>query len=277
MFSRAVFALALAALAALSGYASAQRVRAPQRIVSLIPSLTEDLCSVGAARSLVGVDRFSRDLPCARSVPAIADFATLDLERIVALHPGVVVGLPSQRRLTEGLRRAGVATTFYRDDTYEDIFTNVRAMGALTGNARRANALIRILRRETARLRSGEHFRRTPRIFVALGTSPIYTIGPSSYLATLVRFAGAVNAANIREAFGTYSAEALVRAQPDIIVSDPAIHLQGSLRREPWRSLRAVRAGRVYEIAHPDTLMRPGPRYNEGLHWLIERLRPFAT
>lgn len=265
---------------ALGACSSAAPARAPQaspRVVSLIPSLTEDLCALGMGGALVGVDRFSRDIPCARSVPAVADFATVNAERIVALHPSVVVGIPSQSRLTEPLRRAGIATRLLRDDTYGDIFTNIEALGSLTGRDRSARALVRKLQRETARLRAGEGFKRRPRVFVALGSGPIWTVGPSSYIATLVGFAGGTNAAQIRDNYGTYSAEALIRSQPDAIVSDPDIHIESALAREPWRSLRAVRAGRVYIIPHPDVLMRPGPRYNEGLHWLIERLRPLAT
>jgi iron complex transport system substrate-binding protein len=277
MFPRALAALLLVALGACSGNVTVKRASSIHRVVSLMPSLTEDLCAVGASATLVAVDAFSQKLPCARGVPAVADVATVNAERIVALHPDVVIGIPSQRRLTEPLRRAGIATRFYRDDTYGDIFTDIRALGDLSGHASRANALVLSLQRETARLRATERFKRVPRVFVALGAGPIWTVGPSSYIATLIRYAGGENAAQIRDAYGTYSAETLLRAQPDAIVSDPDIHIASWLGREPWRSLRAVRAGRVYVIPHPGTLMRPGPRYNEGLHWLIERLRPLAT
>ncbi|HEV7178443.1 MAG TPA: hypothetical protein VGN11_01125, partial [Candidatus Baltobacteraceae bacterium] len=70
--------------------------------------------------------------------------------------------------------------------------------------------------------------------------------------------------------------EALLRAQPDVIVTDPSTGLRNVLQNEPWRSLRAVQQHHVYMISPADVLERPGPRYNEGLAWLIERLAPLA-
>jgi ABC-type Fe3+-hydroxamate transport system substrate-binding protein len=67
-----------------------------------------------------------------------------------------------------------------------------------------------------------------------------------------------------------------VRRQPDALVADAAIHLDASFDRDPWRSLNAVRRGRVYAV-NPDLIERPGPSYNDGLRWLIDRLRPLAT
>ena len=90
--------------------------------------------------------------------------------------------------------------------------------------------------------------------------------------------AGGRNAASdLKIAYGQYSAEALLHDNPDVIIADPAVHLQSSLDLEPWRSLRAVQEHDVYTIEPADILMRPGPNYNKGLLWLIERLKPHAA
>jgi ABC-type Fe3+-hydroxamate transport system substrate-binding protein len=80
----------------------------------------------------------------------------------------------------------------------------------------------------------------------------------------------------MRDAYGRYSAEALVAAQPDAIVTDKASDLESALARPPWNALRAVRDHRVYFLDDPDLLERPGPRYIGGLRWLIQRLHPGA-
>jgi ABC-type Fe3+-hydroxamate transport system substrate-binding protein len=64
--------------------------------------------------------------------------------------------------------------------------------------------------------------------------------------------------------------------QPDAIVATDDAHVELLLDRQPWRSLRAVRERHVFILNDPGILARPGPRYNEGLAWLIERLRPIA-
>ena len=247
------------------------------RVVALVPSLVEDLCAIGAARQLAGVSSATRDVPCAKGVPVVGDFASVDVEKIVALHADLVVAIPAQAHLVEPLRHAGIDVELLDDDSYADIFADIAALGRLTGRAPQAAALNRSLEAQTARLIAGRHFKRTPSVFVALGTGPIYTCGPTSYIARLIALAGGRNAVTtLPGAYGEYSAEALLRLQPDAIVTDPSVGLNAVLDREPWRSLRAVRSHHVLILHDAALLERPGPRYNEGLRWLIERLAPLA-
>jgi iron complex transport system substrate-binding protein len=113
---------------------------------------------------------------------------------------------------------------------------------------------------------------------VVLQAQPIWTVGPQSYISTLLQMAGGRNAVSaLPRSYAQYSAEALLRTQPDAIVAGSDVHLESVLDREPWRSLRAVREKRVFILKTPDILERPGPNYNEGLSWLIEHLRPLST
>lgn len=242
-----------------------------------MPSLVEDLFAIGAGKQVVGVSSFT-DLPAAKSLPRVADFTSVDSERIVALHPDAVIGIPAQARLVEPLRRAGISVTLLRDDAYENIFDNIRAVGDIAGRQAQADATIAALQLQTKRLHAQTlRFARHPSVFVVLGSGPIWTVGSSSYIATLIGLAGGTNAAaGLSAAYGQYSAEALLRDQPDAIVTDPAIHLEAVLDRDPWRSLRAVREHRVYTVNPASVIERPGPFYNRGLAWLIARLTPLA-
>ncbi len=269
--ARAALALVLVCIAARAPAAAAVPPHA-LRIVSLIPSITEDLFAIGAGNDVVGVSQYTDYPPAAARLPRVASFTSLDAERIVRLHPDLVVGIPAQARLVADVVRAGVRVEFVTDDTYDEIFTTLARLGALTGRPSEAGMLARQLRARTAAL-----VRRVPpdrpRAFVVLGTNPIVTAGDSSFIAHLIALAGGVNAAgDLREAYPRYSAEALVAAQPDVIVADRYTSLRAQLGAPPWNALRAVRTGRVYVLDDADILERPGPRYNEGLAWLIARL-----
>jgi iron complex transport system substrate-binding protein len=256
---------------------TAQREPA-RRVVALMPSIAEDLFAIGAGTQVVAVSSFT-DLPAAKALPRVADFTSVDTERIVALHPDAVVGIPAQARLVEPLQRAGIAVTLLRDDTYDDIFANIQAIGAIAGRDAEAAALVARLQNETKRLNArARTFGRHPSVFVVLGSGPIWTAGSTSYIATLIALAGGTNAASdLHAAYGEYSAEALLRDQPDVLVTDPAIHLDAVLDREPWRTLRAVRESHVYTVNPASMIERPGPYYNDGLRWLIDRLTPLAA
>jgi iron complex transport system substrate-binding protein len=248
------------------------------RIVALVPSLAEDLCAIGAGPLLAGVSVYSNDVPCARGVPVVGDFASVDAEKIIALRANLVVAIPSQARLIEPLQHAGIRVVFVNDDSYANIFNDIRQLGVLTGRQYSANAIVARLRHETAAIRTQtRNFTYHPRVFVALGTGPIYTVGPHSYIATLIALAGGQNAVTyLPTAYAAYSAEALLRLQPDAIITDNAVGLPAVLDRQPWRSLRAVQNHHVFIIPNAALLERPGPRYNEGLQWLVDRLTPLA-
>jgi ABC-type Fe3+-hydroxamate transport system substrate-binding protein len=247
------------------------------RIVTLVPSFADDVYAVGAGRQLVAVSAYTDD-PRAKALPRVADASGIDVEAILALRPSVAIGIPAQARFTDALRRVGVRVVLLPDDAYERIFANIEAIGALTGHRQQARAEVARLRRETAHLqvRTRSYVRR-PSVFVVLGSGPIWTAGANSFISTLIALAGGTNAAaDLRAPYGQYSAEALLRHQPDVLVADPAIRLTSVLDRAPWSSLRAVAQHHVYSF-DPDVFERPSPAYNDGVRWLTDRLAPLAT
>jgi ABC-type Fe3+-hydroxamate transport system substrate-binding protein len=260
-----------------AGDRSAFASRGAHRVVTLVPLFADDVYALGAGSQLVAVSAFT-DAPKAKGLPRVADAGSVDAEAILALRPTLVIGIPAQARVTEPLRRAHVRVVLLADDSYDQIFQNLAAIGVLTGRSTEARATIARLRRETAALhaRTAAYARR-PSVFVVLGSGPIWTAGADSYITTLIELAGGTNAASdLHTAYGQYSAEALVRHQPDVLVADPATHLDAVLDRPPWRNLRAVRVHHVFFV-NPDLIERPGPSYNEGLRWLVDRLAPLAT
>ncbi len=257
-----------------AGDARAQAPHTAGRVVTLMPSFADDLYAIGAGGQLVAVSSYTN---APQALPRVADATSVDVEAIVALRPSSVIGIPAQARFVEPLRRAHVPVYLLADDTYDEIFSNLRVAGALTGHRREAAAEVDRLRRETEGLVSRTRgFARHPSVFVVLGSGPIWTAGSGSYITKLIALAGGRNAAgDLGAAYGEYSAEALLRDQPDLLVTDPATHVDAVADREPWRSLRAVRLHRVYAI-DPDVLERPGPNYNEGIRRLLERIAPLA-
>jgi iron complex transport system substrate-binding protein len=246
-------------------------------IVTLVPSFADDVYAVGAGRQLAAVSAFTDD-PRAAALPRVADSSSVDVEEIVALRPSLVIGIPSQARLVEPLRRAHLHVVLLPDDGYDRIFTNLETIGALAGRGPEAAALIGRLQRETAKLHARTfRFAWHPRVFIVLDSAPVWTAGAGSYISKLVTTAGGRNAAaDLGAAYAPYSSEALLEDRPDVLIADRATHLQTALDREPWRSLQAVRLHRVYSI-DSNLLERPGPHYNDAIRWLLDRLSPIAS
>ena len=278
--ARAALAGASAALLlAVAGCANGARAHvstppAHPRVVSLVPSMTEDLFAIGAGDQVAGVSAYTDYPPEAKRLPVVASFASIDTERIVGLHPNLCIGIVAQERLAGDVRRAGIPVVLLKDDSFSDIFGNLERLGDLTGHRTEARAVEARLRARTAALvdRAKRRARR-PAVFVVLGVEPVFTIGHGSYIEHLIELAGGRNASSdVAQPYARYSAEALVARQPDVIVADPDVRLRDVIGKPPWTALRAVKLHHVYTLPDAAILERPGPRYNDGLAWLIATL-----
>jgi ABC-type Fe3+-hydroxamate transport system substrate-binding protein len=274
---RLLFAVVLGCAACATQPQRSAPPAAHRRIVALIPSFVEDLVAIGAAPQIVGVSNATEDIPAVRGVPTVATFSSVDVERIVALRPDVVVAIPAQMRFLAPLQRLGIDVEQLPDDSYADIFTDLRDLGRISGRAAAARREIARLRAATSALRAQERNRKTPpAVFFVIGTQPIWTASAGSYIGTLIALAGGRDVVHLGLPYSEFSAEALLRLQPDAIVTDSTTHIGDVLGREPWRSLRAVQRRHVFIIADASLLERPGPRYVKGLAWLVAQINSLS-
>jgi len=248
-------------------YADEQR----KRIVSLAPSLTEELFAIGAGSQVVGTSAFSDYPRQARRLPVVDAANWINSEKILALHPDFVVGLPSDAARTQNLARAKVPTFLIKDDSYGDIYASLEELSVLTGRLDAGQKLVQEIRgRVDALKKKAAGFRFHPRLFVVLDVSPIYTVGHGSYIDTLLTMAGARNVVTSNLPYPNYSAERLLADQPDALIVAREVELKRLLSQPPWSRLRAVREGRVFAVPGRFGLEVPGPRVADGLAWLVD-------
>jgi len=242
-----------------------------ERIVSLAPALTEDLFAIGAGARVVAVDRYSGRLPEARRLPQVGSLLEITPERILALHPDLVVGMPLQAPSLAALARAGIRTEAIPSDTLEQEFAAIRRLGALTGRMPEAEALARRIGADLRRMARESTRQRRLRAFVVLATDPIFTAGHGSFIDTLLQFANVENAAaDAATPWTPYSAERVATTRPDVVIVSKEASF--AARRPPWSLIPAVRAGRV---VHLDDDPIPGPDVARLLAHLIRLLTPF--
>lgn len=237
------------------------------RIVSLAPSLTEDLFAIGVGPEIVGADSYSNRPAAAKRIPRIGALIGVSVERIVAMHPTLVVGISYQRPVLHQLQRYGIPTIVSDDDTMDDLYKTLTRLGAATHHQAQATHVMRRMHNDIAALsrRAGRLPERST--FIVIGESPIYTAGKQTFIATLASLARLRSVVQIATApWPQYSAEALTVAAPQTIVTSD----HGSLPlTPPWSDLPAVRNGCVFKL-EADALLRPGPRFVDALRELIE-------
>ncbi|WP_437482846.1 helical backbone metal receptor [Sorangium sp. So ce1014] len=267
---------ALAALAAVALAACGRRAPAAQggaRVVSLSPSTTEAVCAIGAGAALVGRSRHCDHPPEVLRLPSVGGYADPSIEAIIALSPTLVVGAhgPAGPALDETLRGHGIATCFPETESLAQIEAMLAELGrrldAVPG-AEQAIGRIRARRQAVEQAVKG-----MPRVRVAMlfDTSPIFAAGPGSFADELLRLAGGENAIARGGAYPSISVEHLLALDPDVLLDGTgeagglgASRLAMLRDALGWRSLRAVREGRVRPL-RADVVLRPGPRIGDGL------------
>ncbi len=106
----------------------------PQRIVSLLPSLTETVCELGACARLVGVDRYSNFPAPVNALPKVGGLDDTNVELIASLKPDLVLVAVSSR-VSEWLRALGIAVVALEPRSYRDVQRVLGIVGQVLGVA----------------------------------------------------------------------------------------------------------------------------------------------
>jgi len=253
------------------------RLPAPAvRIVSLAPSVTESLFALGAESQVCGVTDYCNYPPAALRKQRVGGMTNPSIETIVALRPDLII-VSMEGNAREDFNRltrfeAPVFVTNPR--TLEGINRTLEELGKLTGHAAEAARLIGLLKQaaDSIRALTGDGNIRT---LCLVSVQPLIVVGRNTFLNELLAAAGADNvAARLPFTYPTYSREAVVAEDPDVIlVMSDILQDEGSLEGlfPEWRGLSAMKHRRIYSI-DADIVSRPGPRAVEGLAHLYQLL-----
>ena len=251
-----------------------QLAAVPVRIVSLLPSLTETVCALGACQQLVGVDRYSNWPAAVQKLPQVGGGLDPSIEAIVALRPDLVL-LDTSTRAAERLRQLGVPVLALRPRVWADWQRVTRQLGAVLQRPEAAEALLRSVDAEVrAAAQALPPAARGQRVYYEVDAAP-HAAGQGTFIDELLRALGLVNI--LPAALGPYpqiNPEFVVRADPDrIMVSSSGARTMA--QRPGWAGLRALQPGRLcgFAATERDILVRPGPRMAEAARLMADCVR----
>lgn len=246
----------------------------PQRIVSLLPSLTETVCALGACSRLAGLDRYSNWPESVRDLPRVGGGLDPSIESILALKPDLVLAAGSTRG-AERLEALGLTVLRLEPRTHADARRVLRTVGqALHLPSAQAERVWREIEAgvQTA-AQSLSPRARTLRVYFEVSPAP-YGASESSFIGeTLTRMGVGNILSGSMGPFPLVNPELVVRTQPDVImVGDSSRAIMA--HRPGWSNLRAMQEGRicVFKPEESDMLVRAGPRLAEGARRMAECL-----
>ncbi len=256
----------------------------PARVVTLAPSLTELVFAAGAGAAIVATTALSDYPPAARSIARVGDATRLDVERLVALRPDLVIVWRTGNTMREidQLEAAGLRVFRLEPQRLDDVPRAIERLGLLLGHQEQARAEAQALRTRLAELRRRPGAAAPVRVFYQVWSSPLLTINRQQIVSDVIELCGGGNVfAGLAPLVPQVSIEAVLAADPEAIVSADEHGGTESLRRgadtaafamwQPYRSLSAIKGRWLYTL-NGDAISRPGPSIADGAAAMCQAL-----
>jgi iron complex transport system substrate-binding protein len=251
-----------------------------QRIVSLAPSLTEILYALGLGNQIAGVTVHCNYPAGALTKPRIGSYVDLNVEKILALKPDLVIATAdgNERDSVERLVRFGVRVFLTNPKNLSEVFETIWAVGRMTRREPQAQSLVVSLEQRADRIIRACAGLSRPRVFLQINEQPLMTVGRDTFHNNLITLANGMNISGGEAIkYPKFSLEQVLKAKPDVIlITSMERGAAGEKKKERWKQwaqIPAVKNGRI-QLLDSDLLDRPSPRLVDGLEALARAIHP---
>lgn len=253
----------------------------PQRVVCLAPSISETVYALGLGAVVVGVTDFTDYPPEAKSKPSVGGLTDASLEKIVSLHPDLVLAMPhlNRQETVEELEHVGIPVFVVDPQGLQGIMTSIQRVGDALNRSSEARELLKRL--EEQRLAVAARVKGLPRfkVLVVIWYDPVITAGSKSFINDVISAAGAQSiTADIAQEWPQISLEEVLRRSPEFVLMVRGAH--GGVTGEElrahagWDQLAAVRDNHVIYMG--ERFFHPSPVVFDALEQLAKALHPEA-
>ena len=235
-----------------------------QRVVSMLPSITESVCALGKCSVLVGVDRFSNWPKSVDALPRLGGIADANIEGIVRLKPDLVLVEKSSPLITR-LQSLGISVMAFDVQSMADVQRTLRQLDRVLGSTESGAVWDRIQLEIARANRALSPSQKAARVYFEVNAAP-FAAGKTSFIGELIDRLGMQNIATEKMgAFPKINPEFVVQSRPDLIMSTEALPKQLA-QRPGWKSIPAIQGNRVcfFSATQADVLVRPGPRMGDA-------------
>lgn len=257
-----------------------------QRIISLVPALTEMLYAVGAGPQVVAVSSYDEYPPEVTALPRVGALIDPDTERIISLKPDLVITYGSQVDLQAQMKRAAIPSFDYRHGGLSHILVTMKELGVRTGHVTEADQAVAAIESRLAAVRANVAGKRRPRTLLVFSREPrtlrnIYVSGGRGFLHEMLVIAGGENVfSDIDKESVQVSTETILARAPEVILElRPKEIPAGQPMRDElasWSRLASVPAVRNKQLlfisGHAVTV--PGPRVADSVARMAKALHP---
>ncbi|WP_432382643.1 cobalamin-binding protein [Duganella sp. P38] len=249
--------------------------RPAQRVVATAPHITELLFAAGGGERVVGAMNYSDYPEAARRIPVIGSNAQIDMERLLALRPDLLVVWQSgntERQLAQ-LKSLGIPIFYSEPKKLDDVATSLTRLGQLLGTDTVAQAAARDYRQKIARLSAAYAQRAPVRVFYQIWEKPLFTLNGAHIASDAMRVCGGSNVfAGLKVTAPSVSTEAVLQENPEAIIGGGQHDGQAGITLwRTYKGLQAVQRDNLFTL-DGELLVRATPRIADGVATLCDRL-----
>ncbi|MTV40489.1 cobalamin-binding protein [Duganella radicis] len=249
--------------------------RPAQRVISTAPHVTELLFAAGGGERVVGAMSYSDYPEAARRIPVIGSDAQIDMERLLALRPDLLVVWQTgntERQLAQ-LKSLGIPIFYSEPKKLEEVATSLTRLGQLLGTEATAQTAARDYRQKIARLTSTYAQRPPVKVFYQIWEKPLFTLNGEHIVSDVLRVCGGRNVfAGLKVTAPSVSTEAVLQENPEAVIGGERHDGQSGINIwKPYQGLLAVQRNNLFML-DSELLVRASPRIADGAAVLCEKL-----
>lgn len=244
-----------------------------KRIISLSPHATELLFAAGASNQIIGAVNYSDYPEAAKKIPRIGGYNKLDLEKIIALRPELIIiwpgGNPADQ--LEEIKQLGIPTFASEPQLFEDVARNISTLGKILGTEPVSEPAANTFLKRLSLLRDTYKNRSSINVFYQVWNKPLMTINNGHLVSQIISLCGGVNIfGDLPTLAPRISIESVIGKNPDIIVAGMTEDRQDWLTDwSQWKNLKAVKHQQVYPV-NAELVIRQTPRALDGAQLMCE-------
>jgi ABC-type Fe3+-hydroxamate transport system substrate-binding protein len=223
----------------------------PHRIVSLVPTVTEELYLLGAGDKIVGVTVYCQRPPQAQTKEKVGTVIDVNIEKIIELRPDLVIASPlTDRKQIRKLRGLELRVEIFDAPTdFQGLCDSFLTLSRLVGKEQRAEEVLERTNRKLEAVKKRIEGVAKSQVFVQIGANPLFTADRASFINDLIECAGGINIASDAKT-GIYSREEVIKRNPDTILI-VTMGIVGEREKEVWlryKTIDAVKNRRIFTV-----------------------------
>ncbi|SHF07781.1 iron complex transport system substrate-binding protein [Caldanaerobius fijiensis DSM 17918] len=250
----------------------------PERIVSLAPSNTEIIFTIGAGKNVVGVTDFDDYPPEVKSIDKVGGFKGANVEAIAAKKPDVVFAATTiSKEEVEKIQSLGIPVVISEAQSFNQIYDSISLIGKITDRNEEAEKLISQMKQKVSEITDKVKDKDKVKVYYAVQVGQQnWTAGKGTFIDEIIDMAGGINVASDIKGWAQYSLEKLAKDNPQVILTSPhAGDIKNLNKMQGYKDLDAVKENKVIAI-NDNIISRPGPRIIQGLEAVAKALHPDA-